>query len=424
MKTIFRFSVLALCACLTFTACKKDKGGKDDEETKFSEKSIEQNKADIQQAGIDFTNELKSMQDSKAINALLQLANLQHNGELKDYVLKSTDVESKLKGYDIPDELANTISEFSGVYVWNAETQTFDKTAASKENTATYKFPYGIGSQSNDCEINASVEYASNVKNLPAKATCELKINGTKCLGLSYVGTFTDEGYPTSIVESFEIDDFALTTNYTRNNSSFSVGVSFLHGTKTLLNTTTSVEGDLTDENIDKYVNATDEKTQSEFIYNVVSKLTFSTQVMNIKFVGSVSTKALAELDTQEGEESEISSKEDLQKAVDEVNNAIDCYVANTSENTKIADIKLFVVKDDYEDWEGNIVEDYDVEPKLVFADESSMDFETYFKDGFKDLEKAINDMEKSLEESLQKYGLISDDDDIIIDDEPTELED
>ena len=91
MKTVFRFTAIALCACLSFSACKKDKGD-DNGEIKNSTKSVEQNKADIQQAGIDLSKELDAMKDGKAFNALLQLANLQKNGELKSFVLKSTDV--------------------------------------------------------------------------------------------------------------------------------------------------------------------------------------------------------------------------------------------------------------------------------------------------------------------------------------------
>lgn len=409
MKKMFRFLVIALCASLAFSSCKKDKE-EENEEIKFSEKTVEQNKADIQQAGIDLTSELKAMQDGKAFNAILQLSNLQKNGSLKSYVLKSTDVDSKLKGYEVPDELAQTIDEQSGVYVWNNDTQSFEKTAEAK-NAVTYKFPYSLNSTSNDCEMNATVEYAANVKNLPAKVTCSLKIGGTECLSLSYVGTFTSEGYPTSVVESFTIDDFSLTTEYNRSDSKFSTAISFLHGTKTLLNTSATIEGALTDANVNKMMeDEVSEEEEYDFYSNVVSKVKFSTQVMNIKFTGDVSTKAFVEIAKAEDQKDPSTiTKEDMQKLVDDANNAITCYVYNAKDNAKIADVKFFVVKDDYEDYNGEefvTIENYVSEPKLVFADESSMSFEDYFEEGFSKLESSFDELMDDLNTSLSKYDL------------------
>lgn len=409
MKKMFRFLVIALCASLAFSSCKKDKE-EENEEIKFSEKTVEQNKADIQQAGIDLTSELKAMQDGKAFNAILQLSNLQKNGSLKSYVLKSTDVDSKLKGYEVPDELAQTIDEQSGVYVWNNDTQSFEKTAEAK-NAVTYKFPYSLNSTSNDCEMNATVEYAANVKNLPAKVTCSLKIGGTECLSLSYVGTFTSEGYPTSVVESFTIDDFSLTTEYNRSDSKFSTAISFLHGTKTLLNTSATIEGALTDANVNKMMeDEVSEEEEYDFYSNVVSKVNFSTQVMNIKFTGDVSTKAFVEIAKAEDQQDPSTiTKEDMQKMVDDANNAITCYVYNAKDNAKIADVKFFVVKDDYEDYNGEefvTIENYVSEPKLVFADESSMSFEDYFEEGFSKLESSFDELMDDLNTSLSKYDL------------------
>ncbi len=418
-KTIFKISVLALCASLTFTACKKDKDDDKDGELKLSEKTVEQNKADLQQAGINLSNELKAMQNSKAMDALFQLANLQKNGELKDYALKSTDVDAKLKGYEVPDELSETITEMSGVWEWNATDKDFVKKSDSKD-AVTYKFPYDANSSNNNCEVNAKVEYASNVKNMPAKVNCSLKIDGKELMNVSYVGSFTNEGYPTSIVETMKIDDFALSTEYARSNSKLSVSMSFLHGKTTLLNCTNSIEGNLTDENIDKLLadSEGEEEEESEdfdFIASVISKAKISTQVMNFKIVGSIATKSLAELAKKTENKEEIAGKEELEGLVKTANDAIDCYVVNASENTKIASIKLFVVKDD-DSYDG--AERYDVEPMFVFPDETKMTFDEYFKTGFDEVGNAFEDLFKSFEESLDKYGLTGDDDGRVYDGE------
>jgi hypothetical protein len=421
MKTVFRFTAIALCACLSFSACKKDKGD-DNGEIKNSTKSVEQNKADIQQAGIDLSKELDAMKDGKAFNALLQLANLQKNGELKSYVLKSTDVDAKLKGFNESeelDELANTIEEMSGAYEWDAAKGEFTKTG-DKTNAVSYKFPYSSKSTSNDCEVEATVGYASNIKNMPANVNCSLKINGTECLNLSYVGTFSNEGYPNSITETMTVDDYSLSTNYTRSNSDLKVSVSFLHGTKTLLSVSNTIEGNLTDENFDKLMAdfsrdddevdgadvETDDATDYDLYTNVLSKITFSTQVMNFKFVGSAATKSIAEL-SKKIDEREPATQAEVQALVDAANNAIDCYVLNVSENAKIASIKLFVVKDEYDE----TAERYEAEPMLVFPDESKMTFEDYFKTGFNEVGKAFEDMAKDFQEALEQYDLIGSDD-------------
>ena len=428
MKRIFRFSAIALCACLSFTACKKDKGDENNE-PKLSEKTVEQNKADIQQAGIDLSKELDAMKDGKAFNALLQLANLQKNGELKSYVLKSTDVDAKLKGFNESeelDELAKTIDEMSGAYEWDAAKGEFTKTG-DKTNAVSYKFPYSSKSTSNDCEVEATVGYASNVKNMPANVNCALKINGTECLNLSYVGTFSNEGYPNSITETMTVDDYSLSTNYTRSNSNLTVSISFLHGTKMLLNVSNTIEGNLTDENFDKLmaefsndddevegdVEPADDAADYDLYTNVLSKITFSTQVMNFKFVGSASTQGLAEI-AKKMEGQEPVTQAEMQSLVDAANNAIDCYVLNVDENAKIAMIKLFVVKDEH----AETAESYETEPMLVFPDESKMTFEDYFKTGFDKVGEAFENMAKDFQESLEQYGLTGDDDnEPIIDD-------
>ena len=92
---------------------------------------------------------------------------------------------------------------------------------------------------------------------------------------------------------------------------------------------------------------------------------------------------------------------------VDAANNAIDCYVLNVSENAKIASIKLFVVKDEYDE----TAERYEAEPMLVFPDESKMTFEDYFKTGFNEVGKAFEDMAKDFQEALEQYDLIGGDD-------------
>ena len=413
-RSFLKFAVIALCAGLTFTACKKDKGGDDNGEIKNSEKTVEQNKADLQQAGINLSNELKAMQDSKAMDALLQLANLQKNKELKAYALKSTDIDAKLKGFSESEELdtlAKTIDEMSGVWEWNATDKDFVKKSESKD-AVTYKFPYDANSSSNNCEVNAKVEYASNVKNMPGKVNCSLKIDGKELLNISYVGSFTNEGYPTSIVETMKIDDFSLSTEYTRSNSKLSVSISFLHGKTTLLNCTNSIEGSLTDENIDKLFADSDEEGEDDsedydFMASVISKATISTQVMNFKFVGSVATKSLAELAKKVDNKAEVASKEEVENLVKSANDAIDCYVVNVSDNTKIASVKLFVVKDE----DAETAESYDAEPMLVFPDETKMTFEDYFKTGFEEVGNAFEDLYKSFEESLDKYGLTDGDD-------------
>ena len=136
---------------------------------------------------------------------------------------------------------------------------------------------------------------------------------------------------------------------------------------------------------------------------------------MNFKIVGSIATKSLAELAKKTENKEEIAGKEELEGLVKTANDAIDCYVVNASENTKIASIKLFVVKDD-DSYDG--AERYDVEPMFVFPDETKMTFDEYFKTGFDEVGNAFEDLFKSFEESLDKYGLTGDDDGRVYDGE------
>ncbi|MBR5433296.1 MAG: hypothetical protein IK117_02545 [Bacteroidales bacterium] len=405
MKKVFKFTVIALCACLSFSACKKDKGGNDDDEITISKKTVEQNKADLQQAGINLSDELKAMKDGDAFNAILQLANLQKNGELKAYALKSADVESKLKGYEIPDEFAQTISDASGVFEWNAETKEFEQ-KGELTNAVTYKFPFDASANGNNCEVNAKVDFSSNYKNAPAKVTSTLKINGKECLNFTFTASYTNDGYPNSIVESFKIDDYYCNTEFSRSTSKMSVSISFLHGSKTLLGCSGSVEGDLSDENFDKIMKD-DIEDDDAFYASILKKIGYSAQVMNFKFVSSVSMEDLIAI---EDDLAKVTSKEDVQKIVDKANNDIDAYVYNMSDNTKIADIKFVVEKEDtryyVEEMPYPEGDEYTAELRLVFADETSMDFDDYFEKGFEKMEESFNKLLDDYTAALSKYDL------------------
>ncbi|MBO7125455.1 MAG: hypothetical protein J6V74_06390 [Bacteroidales bacterium] len=403
MKTrLFKITAIALCACLSFSACKKDKG--DDNTVIYNP---EQSKVDIEQAGMELSNELQEMKDGKAFNAILQLANLVNGGELKNYTLKATNVESKLKGYDIPDEFAEEIKENSGLFIWNGED--FEQADVQWENKATYKFPFDDKGE-NNCEITAEVKFDDNYNNAPKELTTTLKIEGVECLKISFNATYSNE-YPTYVKEAFTIDNYSFESVFNRTNSSISESASFKHGSKILLSCSGEAKGDFNDNNIDRIIEEEGD-LDNDFYASILGKTAFSAQIMNLKMVASALPSDLLKID--EGE----NTQESMQKFADEVNKYIDCSIVNTSNNSKIADVKVFVEKEVYEygtyewDEDGNYQyitkegEDYDIIPKLVFADGSTMDFEDYVEKGFDNVKRSFENLFDDLVKVFEKYDL------------------
>jgi len=405
MKTrLFKITAIALCACLSFSACKKDK----DNTVIYNP---EQSKVDIEQAGMELSNELQEMKDGKAFNAILQLANLVNGGELKNYTLKATNVESKLKGYDIPDEFAEEIKEYSGLFIWDAASEDFiqDETV-QYENKATYKFPFD-GTGNNNCEITAEVKFDDNYNNAPKELTTTLKIEGVECLNISFNAEYSNE-YPTYVKEAFTIDNYSFESVFKRTNSSISESAYFKHNSKILLGCSGEAKGDFNDNIIDK-IYKEEGDLENDFYASILGKTEFSAQIMNLKMVASALPSDLLKID--EGE----NTQESMQKVADEVNKYIDCSIVNTSNNSKIADVKVFVEKEvyeydtyDYDEETGNWQyitkedEDYDIIPKLVFADGSTMDFEDYVEKGFENVQKSFENLYNDLIEVFGKYDL------------------
>ena len=413
MKTrLFKITAIALCACLSFSACKKDKG--DDNTVIYNP---EQSKVDIEQAGMELSNELQEMKDGKAFNAILRLANLNVKGgnEMKNYTLKATNVESNLKGYDIPDEYAEAINEYSGLFIWNAASEDFiqDETV-QYENKATYKFPFD-GKGDNNCEITAEVKFDDSYQNAPKELTTTLKIDGVECLNISFNAEYSNE-YPTYVKEAFTIDNYSFESIFKRTNSSISESAYFKHGSKTLLGCSGEAKGDFNDNNINRIIDAEGD-LDNDFYASILGKTEYSAQIMNLKMVASALPSDLLKIDEGDDDESEY-TQEDMQKVADEINKYIDCSIVNTSNNSKIADVKVFVEKEVYEygtyewDEDGNYQyitkegEDYDIIPKLVFADGSTMDFEDYVEKGFDNVKRSFENLFDDLVKVFEKYDL------------------
>lgn len=385
---------MALCAGLVFSGCKKDE--EENNEPQFSSNTVEQNKAIIENSGTNLLTNLSDIKDASAFIALTKLSVLlqDENKSASNLCLlnnlKAFSEGKATEGFDV-SSINTYIANYQGVYTYDETTQSFTKTEAT--NKVEFIFPYDASST---CNFKVNVAYGSN-PSIPNSITSTMKIDNLQVLSLTFSAEFSENLIPTMLAEALTIDDYTMGMELSRTNTNADIDYFINKGTTTLMKYTTALEGDMSDNTlISAYSNqnttaegeSTDESSDFEEIEqmsNIVSKITLSAQIMDIKLVASADTKEIVEIARQaeQFEDNDVPpSKAQMDDICTNLNNTFSCYAMQVSENARIANIKFFsAATEDYG------VSYYEPEPRFEFGDNTTSTFDAYFEtDEFKNL--------------------------------------
>ena len=354
---------------------------------------------------------------------------------------------------DDPDTFQEFYDELVGVYEWNSEYEEWSYTQTGSK--IVLKFPSEENGTSNNASYTVSYtgyfgtnpieeEYAGD---LPQNVSAILAVDGAEISAYLLDIVYNSNGYPTSIETSLSMGEYKWSAKVSNtNNMAFDTELAFTNGSKILLKFALDAAGNWSQENIDAnyseetkyYYSYYDEETwqwievevgendnwtyyytDTEFdVHKVVTSGNASFQAMNLKVVGKIDAEKLGdkikEIDTLYNWETQ--GELAVAEQVKVVNEYVNLSLRYADSDDVIALVEAYPVSEEYtyENWVYNeTTQQYDkievtetkysMDFRFIFADDSKVDFETYFDDTFSDLINSLEDWGDELEETYGK---------------------
>ena len=429
---------LGVGSIILLTSCDKNKGEGEIENPLTSE----QNKELIQEIGVEFVNEMATMQEQEGVGALTSFGILLDGGyddeggriasssvtKIAKAILGFTYQKASATefGYassqiaqDEEDEITSLeelFDENTGTYTWNFDTEDYDYEDNSSD-ALIFKFPSEVDGTSNNATLTltnySSVQVANPIDedyegDLPTSLDVTLDVDGTTAMTYGFEIDYNSEGIPESVDTDLTVGDFSLIVGITNTKTVVGYDVNFTNGSKTLIAVSTSVNGDFTEAAID----AADE---NEDPTEVVTDGSFSLTMLDLKFDAEMDFASLwdavGDLDTYY-DSYDDDPRPDLEGNATKLEEALNEHgvlkATYVSTGKTAADVEFYTYIEDYSD--GDYSEEYiELGARMVFEDGSKVDVEDFVESGFDGLEDAINDLINQINADLDEDYWIDD---------------
>lgn len=434
--------LIALIVGTTFSSCKKDDETEVNPVTtpdKFSELSVEENKANLEDNGIQLVNEMNDLKNTSAIKTTISLSHfLDMNDPLADDGIEGGRTQASSSKYALvraisqfgqgksgsnavfgamkttvdedPQTAQEAFDDLKGTYSWNTSTSDWDVTEGGEN--ISFKFPSTEDGTSNNAVYTihsyTGITTASNpfgeeyTGDFPTGLAVNLTVNGDVVLEYGFTAGYNNSGEPTSFETYLTLTPFKYSVTLTNNTQEASVKYSLTNDGSILLDMGIGAKGNFTTEVIENSENGGD----------VLSSGYAYFQLLDVKLAGEVNAKALIEDDDKIYEEYE--GDEAVEKFVASLNENVNLTLFYVEANVKIADSEFYASEavDQQCTWELDLdIDEYvyvcnDVtylaeNIRLVFADDSKMDIETYTEGSFADLETDFEELLDAIEADL-----------------------
>lgn len=402
MKKLSVIALLGASTLLTFS-CKDDEVANSSSGVEFpeafSKKSVEENKVQLEENGIRMINEmneLKGLQGPEVASQLVQLLSasggkdmegseggrlIKSVGNLRSSAGSANNVFSAMRLSEEPSSVQEMFNELAGTHTWSATTEQFDFVAGGDK--IIMKFPAAEGTSSNNAVLTISDYKGKNVPNpvdpeytgdLPVNLLMNIAVDGNKVLDYSFKADYNASGEPTSMSSILTLAPFSYEIKFSNDTKKAAADYTLKKGSDVLV-----AMGMGSDGNFSDVENAADPGS-------VVHNASAYFQLMNIKISGKVNVKdASAELKALPAD---LSRSQETEKQAEIANKHYDLVVFYVDSKEKIAETEAYSYADgsySYQNPDGQVVtvEDYSVSLRLIFADGSKSDLETYFESGF-----------------------------------------
>jgi hypothetical protein len=258
----------------------------------------------------------------------------------------------------------------------------FPSTETGTTNNAEFSI-YGYSGQQ---VVNTAAEYEGDV---PTALKADLTVGGTKQIEYSFTASYKTNGEPTSVVTSLTIGTFKFSFEAKNTTSEVSADYSLTKSGTNLLSFGAGASGNFNSDVISDTTSTVGDVATAGSAYF---------QIMNIKFAGEVNIKSL---------DAALEAASTIEAEATAFNANVTFVVFYADTKKKIADTEFYsTTREECYDYNGDGVEDgCDTEDaidiRLIFADDSKADLETYTEIGFEDLETELETFIDELEADL-----------------------
>jgi hypothetical protein len=432
-----KLSVYAMLAAGTVfvSSCKKKDTTSTDTPTVYT---AEQNKAILQQSGLDMLNQMNDAKDMKTIDNAIYFTDLMNQSNpfetakpqtilplkvmyaLRDFRLSGDQVavysalrEAKSLEDDTTIEMA--FNDIKGTYTWNAADKKWDKTDGAD---LVLKFPATKTALTNNATYTVQyTPYTGTVLakelegNTPKKIVAKLEINGLTLTQFNFDGDYNSDGVPNMLEANLRVENYNFNTLLTLTSAKVAYSYAFTHNTKNILAMGTSLTGNFTKAHLESLNDNSVEKVED--LTKIATSMNAYIQVLNVKLDGNANVQGLSDDLTAAGGSEKVD--ENKAKAVEILNKNLTLKAYYTDRNATIGHSEFYVkpYSNTYTTYEYNPnTQQYEqvtktesgenIDLRLVFEDASKADLETYFSTGF---DKVQNDFTQFLKDLESRYG-------------------
>ena len=424
---------------------------------KFSTASVEENKATVEQAGVEFVTTMSDMKSIQTVDVLVNFGDLMSSmGGKKASFSKESKLLSTLAAFtstangekttndlfkamasseelgEGPQSIKEAWDSIVGTYTWTPSMN--DWKVDRGGNKAEFLFPSSSQSLTNDAVLTISnysgVTIANNpmgddyTGDFPANLNLDLKVGNTVLVTFVFGASYNTDGVPKAIAADLTIESYKFELDVANTNQVASVNYKFLANNKVVMDMGVSGEGLFTKANVDANthtVTKTDTWGYYDYVYNS------ATGGWDQVWVTQTNTWEESQTDFEEILHSAsahfqlfdiaIRGDIDVKGLVDEINK-IDDQIENetitTPEGDSLAAIQInkylnlrlvdlsngLIIAKAQAYAKKEIITEYSesytrssIDFKLTFADGSPIDAETYFNSGFDNFIDEVNNL-------------------------------
>lgn len=439
MKKLFFVIFPCLVLAAMFSSCKKDEIPPE----KFSTLSVEDNKAKVEDAGIDFIQTMDRMKSLQTIDVVASLADIMESSGKKglEFLSKSKlfsvletvsstaeghkkvndvfDSMISIKGED-PESIQEFWDENAGTYTWNPSLGDWDINLGG--NKFVFYFPSSDIATSNDAVFTISNYTGVAISDpidedytgdLPATLNADLKVGTKTLITLVYGAQYNTDGIPNAIAADLDIEGFKFEVDITNSTDVVSVTYKFLEESNIIMKLTASGNGLFRKDNYDdNTIPYSETHTYTDYVWNeetqqyeeveltwtdeweetdfeeIMHSANADFQLFNIAIRGDIDIKNLVDqlkiIDDDENLDEETANE----SYADKINQYLNLRLVNVLNNEIMAKAEAYVVHETEYGYE-----DIYVDFRLTFSDGSPIDFETYFNKGFDSFVRELNSL-------------------------------
>jgi len=407
MKNNIKYLVIFLLLGLFVISCKKKEDNTTDlASLSFANKTVNQSKTDLENAGSQMVGEMQTLESGDGIKVVSSFSNLTNTSDpfstTKSALLTNVKNTSQLTsattmfGYlragvqeSTDTTLEQVFTTYKGVYTWNFTSKKWNKTTAT--DRIEFDFPSTKTGTTNNAKMVITYQGIKGVNlikdyhgDMPAKFDNSIYVNGTLVAEYNLTATYNSDGTPSSVVYFVALNPFKFQVSLTYNASSASLKYSFTDNSKTIVECYAGVNGKLDKTTI-----------QKDSIQDIISNANAYFQVFNIKLAGKIDYKTLYANVNAITKNTKLTEAQADTAGAAAINKSMVLVLIYADSQQKIAQAEFYpstrtYTYYDYYDRPYTETDSY-IDIRFIFTDKSKGDLKTYFRTGFQDLVNDIN---------------------------------